>query len=455
MKLQFALIAALAFSTSSPATAGPLQNPDAAWWGSFLKAVDGAVPDFERQAKADPEYLAADEFTRAEVLARVVERLQAEQAVIDVNETEVAISIRARLGDYSIADGGFPVDIFGQNMRLQPAGRALFFRNWDDFSIFLASVDEGRELRTRIGNRPVAAEVTLADIRPSVTRQRAYDARILSVVYFAEDGLKLAEIVAPEEKTISAEDGAAQLVAARDRILAEAGIPALGTTWEVAKSRLSEDYPIVASDQFAYPDSGKTLAYVYEDGRVITDEPHEADKPFRVFLQQADGDWRATPGFSVNMNDMMYGIDGLDTKGLGAGLACYTPSVNDRCAVLEFSPRDGGHILTRAYGVIEMERTGAPREVLEGFLGESAVIFEGFTAPLGYNLRFAHHGAESQSSGRGTKESYMVGAGAGHDGEPIYDPLKITTGVKAINREVALFAVDGSENRVPLIFVLQ
>lgn len=455
MKLHLALVLSLGLSFAAPAMAEPLSNPGEDWWASFLTAVDGAAPDFERLAKADPEYLAADEFTRAEVLARVVERLRAERAQIDVAGTEVKVSIGARLGDYSAENGGFPVDIFAEDMRLQPANRELFFRNWDEFSLFTATVDEGKALRQRIGKGQIRAEVTLGDIRPSVTRTRAYDARILHVGYFAEDGLLLAEIEAPEAQVIAEADGAAMVEAMRGKLLDLASIPPLGTPWVEAKDRLIGQYPFMASDQFAYPDTGKTAAYLYERGRTVADYPHEADQPFRVFLQQADGEWRVRPGFSIDINLQLTEGDAVDTKGTGPGLACYTPEVNDRCAVLEFSPAAGGHILTRAYGVIELDRTGTAKEVFDSFVAGNGTIFEGFSAPLDYDPGAVRSGVRPQFLSGGGVDAYAAGAGAVREGEPVYDPLKNTSGTKAINREIALFTVDGAETRVPLIFVLQ
>jgi hypothetical protein len=44
------------------------------WWANTFKAVDGVAPNYEALARQDPEYLAADEFTRAEVMARIIDR---------------------------------------------------------------------------------------------------------------------------------------------------------------------------------------------------------------------------------------------------------------------------------------------------------------------------------------------------------------------------------------------
>ena len=453
MKLHLAL--ALGLSIGTAAMAEPAVNPGTNWWTAFFTALDGVAPDLEHVAKQDPQYLAADEFTRAEVLARIVERLRAEQAVIDVAATEVVMSISARLGDYSVEQGGFPVSIFGQNVRVRPGHRDLFFRNWEDFGIYSATVDEGRALRERIGNTQVRADVTMGGIRKSTTRDHAYDARVLSVAHYAEDGLLLAKLDAPVEQVIAGDEEAAMVDAVRRKLLDLAGIPPLGTGWEEARALLPNAYPIVASDRFAYPDTGITLAFVHEGGHVVNDYPHEADKPFRIFLQQVDGAWRVRPHISVNMNDITNATYAVDTKGTGPGLACYTPEVNDRCGVLEFSPTERGHVLTRAYGVIELERTGTPREVFDAFVADNGAVFEGVSAPLGYDAQALRLGVPPRFPESGGVPAYAAGAGARRDGTPLYDPLGKTGGITAINREIALFVVDGAETRVPLIFVLQ
>lgn len=458
MKYQLALAFGLGFALSFPASAETYTNPDNAWWASFFMAVDGNVPDYERIAKADPAYLSADEFSRSAVLADLVARLEAEQARFDVGAAQVVVGIRAQLGDYSAEHSGFPINIFAQNMRLQPDHRDLFFRNWQQFSVYEATIDEGRALREKIGTQPLSVEVTLGDIRPSATRSRAYDARIVKVVYYAADGLKVAEIEAPEEKVVSGADADTQVAAMRGKISDLVGIPPLGSDWTTVKSQLPGAWPISASDDFFYGDLGKMLAWEHAEGVVVADESHDPGQIFHVYLQQVDGAWRTQRGVSGSaLFDAAGTLDNVSTRGTGPGLACYTPEVLDRCVVLEFSPADGDHILTRAYGVIELPR--ADGDTVEGlfkaFVGEAAGVFDGFSAPLGYDAATLKTGVVPNfPAGRGV-QSYAAGAGKLRDGEPIYDPLKNTTGVNTINREIAIFAVDGADSRIPLIFVLQ
>lgn len=451
MTTKFALALGLGLACWSPALAETYTSPDRAWWSTFFQAVDGTTPDFEAIAKKDPAYLAASEFDRAEVLAKLVTELQSKQAQIDVPAAEVVISIRATLGDYSVENSGFPVSLFTQNSHLKLDANSLFFRNWQDFNIFAATKDEGKALRDRIGKQTLAADVTVTGFKKSTTRPNAYEGFVTKVAYFAEDGLPVAEFTSTEAAPLSADDVAGKVAAARQSIVDAAGIPALGTSWVDAKAQIQQAYPYVASDDFAYTDSGKIIAYQFEGGAIVKDEAHTADQVFRVYLQQTEGDWRTKRGFSVDLN----GGNEIDTKGTGPGLACYTPDVVDRCAVLEFSPKDGGHVLTRAYGVVEMQRDGTAEAMLKDFVGSSWDAFEGFTTRLDYDPDSLKLGQAPKFITRGGVSAYAVGAGAMREGKPFFDPLANTTGTNPINREIALFAVDGAALRIPMIYVLQ
>lgn len=152
----------------------------------------------------------------------------------------------------------------------------------------------------------------------------------------------------------------------------------------------------------------------------------------------------------------MNSANSIDVKGTGPGLACYTPKVLDYCAVLEFAPSDNGHILTRAYGVIEMQGAQSLQAAVEKLVGDDAVAaFESFTVKLGYDPVEVKQGMAVQYGGNGGVTAYAAGAGVTQEEAPFYDPLENTLSVNAINREIAVFAIDGAEARVPIIFVLQ
>lgn len=128
MTTKFALALGLGLACWSPAFAETYTSPDRAWWSTFFQAVDGTTPDFEAIAKKDPAYLAASEFDRAEVLAKLVTELQSKQAQIDVPAAEVVISIRATLGDYSVENSGFPVSLVVSRIWWKSSGVVL--RAW-------------------------------------------------------------------------------------------------------------------------------------------------------------------------------------------------------------------------------------------------------------------------------------------------------------------------------------
>ena len=67
-----ALTGCLGLALAAPLAAETYTDPDRAWWTGFLDAIDGRAPDLEALARQDPDYLAADEFTRDAVLGRSV-----------------------------------------------------------------------------------------------------------------------------------------------------------------------------------------------------------------------------------------------------------------------------------------------------------------------------------------------------------------------------------------------
>ncbi|MCX7568062.1 hypothetical protein OS189_17100 [Sulfitobacter sp. F26169L] len=402
-------------------------------------------------AKQDPAYLSADEFDREEVMAQLVDVLKQQQGDIDVGDAEITVTIHATLGDYSTADEGFPVNLFVPNMHFPIGVNKLFFRNFDAYRIFAATRDEGKALRDRIGTQPLAADVTLTNIETSTTRPRTFEGFVSRVVYTARDGLVVGEFTATEDAHLPAAEAADMVVDIAQHITQAAGIPALGTSWEEAKALLQDSYPFSGSDDFAYLSSGKVIAYQYDASALIRDEAHDATRPFNVYLQQVDGAWRTTRGFKVDLN----GVDMLSTKGAGPGLACYTPHVLDRCAVLQFSPSDSGHVLSRAYGVIELERSGSPKKVFEAFVSNNTAAFDGFATKVDYDAESLKQGDTPKYIGIRGVSAYAAGAGEVREGTPIYDPLENTSGINSINREIGLFAVDGAADRVPMVFVLQ
>ena len=454
MPIRAALLAALFSTACLPSLAETITEPDDAWWGAFIDRLEDGDPDLEALARRDPRYLAAGEFDRAPVLAEIIAEAQAARDAIDSDGTVVVMRVGTRLEDYDADREGFPVSAFGPMTTVTVAGRGLGFRNWQALRILPVDLDAARELRARIGLDSVVAEMTLQAIRPSETRPGTYDAHVSRVVYRSRTGEELARIDAPAEMVSSADEVAAGAAAIRAALEVAAGLPALGSTWEAVRADLAEGWPLVVSDAWSYTATGRHLAFVQRDGVVEADTPHDPDEGFTLFLQQVEGSWLPQDGTSFSVTDIL-GQGGLSTTGLGSGLACGTPEALDRCAVLTFSPRDGGHVLTGIHGVIEMPGALGMTEALAAFGATPEAVGVTLRETLvAYDREDLRQARKAPVTGGLGVTAMMATAGDRAAGTLPYDPLARTTGITNPGRQVGLFAVDGAEDRVPVIFVL-
>lgn len=450
-----AALSLLLASTSLPAVAETYANPDNNWWRAFTETLDGKVSDIEAAARRDPRYQATDEFTRDSVLADIVGEMQAQRQEIDPATAVVTLPMRARLGDYDSAAEGFPVSVFAPGTYLPiGGGRQLHFRNGSELAIYPAVLEEAKALRARLGLDEVIAHLTLTDIRASTTRRDAYDAHVTQVAYATRDGATLLTVEAEPEVARSEVDSASGDAAIRDAVVRVAGIPPLGSTWEQAMTQfMGDDYFYVVADAKWYPPSGPAPVYVRRDGAILTLKEPNPENPFRVYLQTIEGDWGKDQGVSLSVAGAL-GQGGLDTDGLGAGLACGTPDALDRCAVLRFEPADGGHVLTAAWGVIELQESANPEDALARFGGSSA--FDIAPTLLAYDTRDIAAG--DRTVHRGTSlgvTATLASAGEALAEPPAYDPLEMTSsGRTTIRRAVELYAIQGAEGRTPLLYVL-
>ncbi len=447
----------LAAPLATPSLAETYTDPDSAWWGAFLETLDGTAPDLEALALQDPEYLAADEFSRDEARTKVMARLAADRANIDPATAEVVLSIRAEFGDYDSARGGFPVSIFTPTSRLPLSmGRSLFFRNWQDVALFPATRDEGRALRQKIGQDSLLALVTVRDIRKSQTRSGGYEGHVASVIFSTTRGSEIGQITPPDAIAADPDAVVAQTEAARQTILTAAGIPPLGTRWDDAKQHLQPLWPVMASSDFVNWGTAKRVAYFWKDGAVQQDEAHDPAKGFRLYLQQREAGWMPQDGEHISVTDLLYGsgASAVDTRGLGPGLACYTPEVFDRCAVLIFEPKDGSHVLTGAYGVIEQPAATSAEAAFTTFLGDAAGAFDGLTTIADYDREDIRQARKAPITGGRGVPTFAAGAGQPLTANLPYDPLKNTTGIEAIQREIAIYAIEGAEGRTPVVYVI-
>lgn len=446
------LAAALAASVCLPAGAETFANPDDAWWLSFIEALNGTAPDLTAAARQDRRYLDADEFSRDQVLADIVAELEAQRQQIDPATAIVTLPMQARLGDYISDLGGFPVSLFGPDTYVPIAGgKQLRFRNASEMALYPVELEAAKDLRARIGLNDVIAELTLEDIRPSNIRSGAYDAHVAQIAYSTRQGDPLLTVDAAPEAARAGADTASGADAIRTAITEAAGLPPLGATWAEAQAQfMDNDYYYVVNTAKWYPPMGPQPVYVRRDGAILTLKEPEADKSFRVYLQPVEGDWGQDTGVSLSVTDILE-QGGLDTDGLGAGLNCGTPDVADRCAVLRFDPAEDGHIMTAAWGVIELPGDVKPEDAIAHF-GDPAV-FDTASTQLGYQVEDVRIGRQApRTNGLGVAAT-MALAGAPLDEAPFYDPLSMTTG-ETISREIEIFAIEGAEGRTPVIYVL-
>lgn len=161
-------------------------------------------------------------------------------------------------------------------------------------------------------------------------------------------------------------------------------------------------------------------------------------------------------GEHISVTALLYGTGAgaVDTRGLGAGLACDTPDKLDRCAVLIFEPKDGSHVLTSAYGVIEEPATTSAEAAFNTFIGDAADAFEGLTTVADYDREDISQARKAPITGGRGVPTFAAGTGAPLQTNPAYDPLKNTTGIEPIRREIALYAVEGAEGRTPVVYVM-
>lgn len=446
------LAAVLAASVCLPAIAETYANPDDAWWRAFIETLDGAEPDLTAAARQDRRYMDADEFRRDEVLADIVAEMQARRQQIDPATAIVTLPMQARLGDYSSDLGGFPVSLFAPDTYLPIAGgRQLHFRNARELALYPVELEAAKDLRARIGLDDAIAELTLEDIRPSNTRRGAYDAHVARVAYSTREGEPLLTVDATPETARAGADTASAADAIRTAVTEAAGLPPLGVTWAEAQEQfMGNDYYYVVNTAKWYPPMGPQPVYVRRDGAILTLKEPEADKSFRVYLQPVEGDWGQDTGVSFSVTNVL-GQGGLDTDGLGTGLNCGTPDVEDRCAVLRFEPAEGGHIMTAAWGVIELPGDVQPEDAIAHFGDPDA--FNIATTKLGYEVEDVRIGRKApRTNGLGVTAT-MALAGAPLDEASFYDPMSMTTG-GTIPRQIQIFAIEGAEGRMPVLYVL-
>jgi hypothetical protein len=148
MTLKSLLFSAALTCFGITASAEVIAFPDDEFWLSLSKSLYGEQPDFEDLAKRTPAYKEADEFSRAEVLAKEIKRLEAEQETV-APDTQVLLRVNIGLGDYDAARGGFPVSLFAPGVYLDVRGGGMQFTNGSDYAVLPMMPEQGKALHTR------------------------------------------------------------------------------------------------------------------------------------------------------------------------------------------------------------------------------------------------------------------------------------------------------------------
>ena len=150
--------------------------------------------------------------------------------------------------------------------------------------------------------------------------------------------------------------------------------PAIGTSWDDAKQQLQPLWPVMASSDFVNWGTAKRVAYFWKDGAVQQDEAHDPPRASGSICSNARASWMPQDGEHINVSvtDLLYGTGAgaVDSRGLG-GPRLLHPGRWTRCAVLIFEPKDGGHVLTGAYGVIEQPAATSAEAAVTTFLGDA------------------------------------------------------------------------------------
>ena len=121
--------------------------------------------------------------------------------------------------------------------------------------------------------------------------------------------------------------------------------------------------------------------------------------------------------------------------------------------MLIFEPKDGSHVLTGAYGVIEQPAATSAEAAVTTFLGDAATAFDGLNTIADYDREDIRQARKAPITGGRGVPTFAAGAGQPLTANPPYDPLKNTTGIEPIRREIALYAVEGAEGRTPVVYV--
>lgn len=104
--------------------------------------------------------------------------------------------------------------------------------------------------------------------------------------------------------------------------------------------------------------------------------------------------------------------------------------------------------------MIEQPAATSAEAAFNTFLGDAATAFDGLTTIADYDREDIRQARKAPITGGRGVPTYAAGAGQPLTANPPYDPLKNTTGIEPIRREIARYAIEGAEGRTPVVYVM-
>lgn len=447
MLLRSLLLSVTLTCSAGLASAEMVDFPEDDFWRTLARNLYDGPPDFEALARKSDTYRKADEFARGEVLIQEVARLESEYEGFG-DDLLVRLRAEIRLGDYDAARGGFPISLFTPGTYLD-VGPGLIFANAADYAILPMEVDAARELRDREGRAGRTVGVlTLGDIGKAPGGQRRLMANVYSFDYVDRDGNVLASLSKPPAFIDMDETARAVLVAkTQRRILDLAGLPPIGSDWPTVRDALLSGGGYAAS-YARFSDDAKVAI---EPGRVVAEDLSQAKTLRLGFGNDAEFVGRMfalqSPMARARMPEGQ-----IDVGFTGAALDCNTPDVLDACGVLILDRVNGNWILTGAEGVVELDMADYA-QAFPTIVGDDLPAFQRTDQHVAFAANWLAGRTDEMAAG-GHVMSARYTLGEALDDGPRYVRPTEPWRLQSVNHEITAYAVDGGEDRTPLIFTM-
>ncbi len=412
MTLKSLLLSAALSCFGITASADVIEFPEDEFWLGLSKSLYGEQPDFEGLAKRTPAYKEADEFSRAEVLAKEVARLEAEQETI-APDTQVLLRVGISLGDYDAARGGFPVSLFAPGIYLDIRGGGMQFINGSDYAVLPMTLEQGKALRTREKDARTDGLLLVGDFRKAPGSNRRILANVYRFDYVDQNGSILASIINQPSQSAYGIETADIVRKAQENILDIARLPPLGSDWSAVRAALTENYGFALSHAVAW-DDGKVEI---RDGKVACEDLDKA-KQLRIGF---GNDRKLVAGMFARQTPVQRAKipEGqIDMGFTGPILDCGTPGIADACGVLILDRIAGNLVLTGVEGMVDL---AAPdhEKAFAVIAGPDLPAFLRSDLKIAYMSGWLEGGSTFAPSGKHLAATrYLIGADLG--GSPDY-----------------------------------